>query len=257
MKNIAVLLPGIIRNYSHLEFINKMREFGIANNFNFYFFGYCYNFLGNGRHHWHFQREYNARKDLDINLIKSYSLSKLKITDQIIEKDKDGYDGRIISQWEGVKQSYLLYEEFVSETSTDFDLILRMRWDISVDCNKLKIVLNDCINDNKIRVVKYKTITDQGFVGSPNRVKDLCLFSEKYYELLSLNHFVNLQIQHRQFVDNIYKTNPRPRDHRNAHNLRFEPQSETMLTYYIDKNYKDVEKVILRHRHKWWELRRD
>ena len=111
MKNIAVLLPGIIRNYSHLEFISKMREFGVANNFNFYFYGYCYNFVGNGSHHWHFQREYNARKDLDINLIKSYSLTKLKITDQIIEKDKDGYDGRIISQWEGVKQSYLLYEE--------------------------------------------------------------------------------------------------------------------------------------------------
>jgi hypothetical protein len=257
MKKIAVLLPGIIRNYSHLEFIPQLRDQGKLDGFEFYFFGYCYDFLGSGRHHWHFNREYANKKTLDLDLINSYPLSKLKITNTIIEKDADGFDGRILSQWEGVKQSFLLCEEFTNETSINFDLIMRCRWDVSINYDRLKRVLKDSLIDNKLKVVKYKTITDQGFIGDVNQMKILCKFADNYYDVLSVDHFVNLQAKHRSFVSDILRKNPRARDPRNAHNLRFEPQSESMLTYFVDNNFKPSHKTILRHRHKWWELRRD
>jgi len=171
--------------------------------------------------------------------------------------DRDGYDGRIFSQWNGIKQSFKMCEKYSIESGVVFDLVVRARWDIDVVYDKFIKIITESCNDQKLKILKYKTITDQGFMGPLHLMKRVCMMADDYYEILELEHFVELQREHLRVVKELLQKNPAARDPRNAHVLRFEPQSEKMLTYYVDKQFDIGERSLLGHRHRWWTLRRD
>lgn len=252
MKHIAVLLPGIIREYDKLENISKMREFGLQNNISFYFFGVTYNFSGNPKNYWFADKDVDENIPLNKSVLNELNLDKIQIETEVIQKDKDGYDGRILAQWKLVYTAFTLATEYESEMNIKFDLVFRSRWDIDIKLNKLNKLFYTAYNEQKICIVKYRTISDQSFVGNPQLMKRVISIYDLFYEYLKLPEFVERENKHQEKV----KLKSNIRDRKNHKNLRFVPQSELMLTYHIN-NALDVKTEVknMGHRNKWWKLR--
>ena len=254
MKHIAVLLPGLVREYSKLDNINKMREFGEHNDISFYFFGVTYNFSGNTKNHWFTDKDVSANIPLDEVRLNEFCLDKLEIQNDIIQKDRDGYDGRIYAQWKLIYDAFASAENYSKKMNIEFDLIFRSRWDIDIHTDRLSELFDIAINDQKLCVIKYRTITDQSFVGPPELMKRAVSLYDVFYEYLELPIFVEKTNKHKyemeQKVNSVYHAR------HNHCSLRFAPQSEIMLTYHLNHafDYKSEVKNM-GHRRKWWKLR--
>tara|TARA_Y100000287_G_C14219547_1_gene355446 strand:- start:219 stop:1016 length:798 start_codon:yes stop_codon:yes gene_type:complete len=262
MKNVAVLLPGIIREYTYLEYINEIRKLEDEGNFKFYFFGICYDFQGMDKTAWHTHLDIKNDKKVDLSIVEKYNLDDLKVCTDIITEDADGYDGRILAQWTLVKDVFTMMEIFSKKNQIHFDCVVRSRWDLKIKIYKLLYSLNIVFDKNKISCVKYRTITDQSFMGPFDKMKKVCSIVDYYYDYLKLDKFIQMQETHTKIVQDM-KNNPNKyprralRDRKNEFNLRFSAQSEHLLSHHMYNNFKFPDEALnVRATHKWWQLRK-
>jgi hypothetical protein len=261
MKNIAVLLPGIIRSYDNLEYINKIRELEHNNDYRFYFFGISYDFKGSDTTAWHTQLDIDKNEKLDIDRVNSYNFTSFEVRTDIITTDTGGYDGRILGQWKLVYDCFNLAKQYSTKTDIKFDWMIRSRWDLKINCDKLKEVMEAGYTANVLSCIKYVTITDQSFMGPVDKMETICSLVNHYYEYLSLSKFIEKTKEHQKNVKYIKENKhkfPRRvlRDRKNEFNLRFPAQSEHLLTHHIFTNFKwGHDAVNMKNKNKWWQLR--
>ncbi len=262
MKNVAILLPGIIREYTYLEYINDIRKLENEGNFKFYFFGICYDFQGTDKTAWHTHLDIKNDKKVDLRIVEKYNLDDLKVCTDIITEDADGYDGRILAQWTLVKEAFTMMENFSKKNQIQFDCVVRSRWDIKIFAEKLNTVIKCSLQDNKICCIKYVTVTDQSFMGPFDKMKVVCDLCDYYYEYLKDKNFQERTLVHKKAVDDIL-ANPTKyprrvlRDRKNEFNIRFPAQSENLLTYHLSNKFTNkVNYINVTRKNKWWQLRK-
>ena len=262
MKNVAILLPGIIREYACLEYINEIRKLENTEDIKFYFFGISYDFKGCDKTAWHTHRDIKNNVKVDLSVVEKYNLDDFKIYSNIITEDADGYDGRILAQWTLVKDVFAMMESFSKKNQVKFDCVVRSRWDLKIKIDKLLYSLYIVFDKNKISCVKYITVTDQSFMGPFDKMKKVCSLVDYYYEYLKLDKFIEKNETHTRNVRDI-KDNPSKyprrvlRDRKNEFNLRFPAQSEHLLSHHLYNNFKWPDEAInVRKHNKWWQLRK-
>lgn len=223
--NICILIPGFIKSYKHLEYINKL-----INNLEFenvYVFGHIFNYLikpNEKKNNIDYNNKDNSIDTDKLKLFTSYSF----VDDDYNKFDDDGYDNRIYSQWYNIKKSYELYLDFSEKNNIKCDFFIRLRSDIKIkNINLCKYYIKDSYETDKMFFFKqHKKLTDQIFMGPQKYFEIICMLSDsiKTYYLLP---YIIKKI-------NIHKNKENKKD--NNKYLRFGRESETLLRIHFKKN---------------------
>lgn len=237
--NIAILIPGIIRNYQHLKIINKIKEHPSAKDLNFYIFGVTYPIKGDVSNSYYFNKDVKINNSLNLQKVKNLiKFHDLKISDDLSLKEENNYDGRILSQWKRVKEVLDLSIEYSITHNIKYDLIIRFRWDLSIELNNFFKYIKIAHQTQKVIFGSYSTAfcCDQCFIGPTDKMIKMLSLVDSYFEYFKTEYFIK---ETKDFL-----TSPKRLPHNK--NLRCYCQSEKLFNYHIRQvlNYdNDVIKV--------------
>lgn len=237
---VAVLLPGFIKSYAHLE-----QVFSIFQNndpFEFYFFGCVFDYIIPLNMHKH-KITYVAENFVDKEFLAT-KFTNIQYVDNSTYKayDADGYDNRIISQWINLKQCFDMAEQYSVEKNMPFDLVVRCRTDLFLKKHIVVSWLHESFLTKKIIFgQKALNVNDQFYLGPFDSMKKIMGLRDKYYEYLSLPEMI-LKSKNRKNMLN-----------RNRY-LRFENESEVLLWHHIQHVLLQSEYC---KKQKFWKIKRD
>ena len=210
---IAVIMSGIIKNYTHLENLNLI--FGNKTKHDFKIFGTCFDFLGHPRKA-RDNHDFGSDEMVDKNIVSKYYTDVNYIEGKsYVPYDEEGFTNRIISQWRNIKSGLLLAEQYEIQNNYKFDMIIRARPDISIDEKIFLEIIDKASVDNKI----YWR-SDCVVVGVADRMKQILRLSDHYYEYHELPMFKEATIKWLA---------------KNVHNnrVRSNGESERLLDYHV------------------------
>lgn len=222
--NICILIPGFIKSYEHLEFLQNL--FKSINADKIYVFGHIFSYI--------ISPNINKNKIIYDNINNNIDTNKLTIfnsfsyvSDNYEKYDKDGYDNRIYSQWFNVKKSFDLYLDFSKKNNIKCDIFIRMRSDLHIsNICKLNEIIEKSYKDNKIIFFKNgRIVNDTFFIGPFELFSKIMLLSDNIYDYYLLDNIKKKIIKHKN-----NKNKPQFNKY-----LRFRYESEILLWTHIQK----------------------
>lgn len=221
---ICILIPGFIKSYQHLIYLEKLFKYICADKI--YVFGHIFNYL--------IPPNINKEKILYDNKNINIDTNKLTIfnsfsyvSDNYKKYDKYGYDNRIYSQWFNIQKSFDLYLDFSKKNNIKCDIFIKIRSDLHIsNINRLNKIIKKSYKDNKIIFFqRIQGVNDQIFIGPYKLFYKIMLLSTNIYDYYLLDNIKERIIKHKN------KTN-KP-DHNKY--LRFGCESEILLWTHIKK----------------------
>jgi hypothetical protein len=239
MRNVAILLPGIVRNYERLQVLNNIVELGQERGINFYLFGMTYDFLGSLRTRKFAKKDSENANALDVNKLLLYPLTKLVVTRDIILKDDYGFCGRIYAQWKNIHETLNQAVDYAKTHGIVYDLIIRSRWDLRIKLKKMFEVIDISCEQDKLVVTRHgcRGPSDQMFMGPPRLMIDVCSMVNHYYEYLDTKFARRTK-------------NRKPPTAKGKLKTLFPCQSEKLLKFHIE-NVTDWSKDVI-YQKKWF-----
>ena len=239
MKRVAVLLPGFIKSYKHLEILKSL--FSNTIDYEFYLFGYVFDYIIPP----HVNKEkivYSKQIPLNKAIESMFSSIKYVDNDTYSQYDEGGFDNRIISQWRNVQKCYELSKEFSAQNNITFDCIVRCRTDLSINKQLFNTYLNESMSTNKCIFVRFVDwFNDQFFFGPVEKMDKLLYLSTKYYDYLNLPIFLERTSSHvRTTPFNMF--------------LHFGGESEILLYYHIEQTLTKMDYLI---KPQYWNILRN
>ena len=236
---VAVLVPGFIKSYAHLEQVFSLFQ----NNdlFEFYFFGCVFDYIippNINKEKIDYIPTVPVNKDL-----LATKFTRIQYVDNSTYKpyDADGYDNRIISQWINLKQCFDMAEQYSVENNITFDLVVRCRTDLFLKKHIVMSWLQESFRNKKIIFgQKGMILNDQFYVGPFDPMKRIMGLRDKYYEYLALPEMIQKSKNRTGILD------------RNRY-LRFENESEVLLWHHIHIVLQQSEYC---KKQKFWEIKR-
>lgn len=179
---IAIIMSGIIKNYNHLVDLYKI--FGDDSKHEYKIFGQCFDFLGSPRKA-RDNHDFQSEEMVDRSIVAKYytDISYIRGVDYV-PYDEEGFSNRIISQWKNIKEGLLLAEQYETDNSYQFDMIIRARPDISIIEGLLLNIIKNSAENKKI----YWR-SDCVIVGVAERMKQVLRLADYYYQYHELPVF--------------------------------------------------------------------
>jgi hypothetical protein len=242
--NVAILIPGFIKSYNHIDSIIELLKF--SEGITFYVFGFCFDYMIKP----HISKDklkYQPRVGLDIEKInRLYTRIKFVNNNKYKPIDKQGFDSRIYSQWFNIKRSFHIAENYAKENNITYDVVVRLRSDLQVNKVKFHHYINKAFLYHKVyfsRAWSSITINDQLFIGDYNNMKKLLNLVDHYHQYHQTPKFKRLREEHKN-----NKNKPE-----RCKNLRISCESETLLRHHLEKV---LEKNRYKMIDKYWKILR-
>ena len=236
--SICILIPGFIKSYSHLSYLEKLFKSISADKI--YVFGHIFNYI--------IPPNVNKEKivyddNINDNKIDSHKLTIFNtfsyVSDNYTKYDKEGYDNRTYSQWLNIRKSFDLYLDFSKKNNIKCDMFIRMRSDLHIsDITVLNKIITQSYIDNKI--IFFNTchvVNDQLFIGPYTLFKKIMLLSDNIYDYYLLDDIKKRIVKH--------KNNHRKPDFNKE--IRFGGESEILLRKHINICLNKIDYILINH----------
>lgn len=243
--NICILIPGFIKSYEHLEFLQNL--FKSINADKIYVFGHIFSYI--------ISPNINKNKIIYDNINNNIDTNKLAIfnsfsyvSDNYEKYDKDGYDNRIYSQWFNVKKSFDLYLDFSKKNNIKCDIFIRIRSDLHIsNICKLNEIIEKSYKDNKIIFFKNgRIVNDTFFIGPFELFSKIMLLSDNIYDYYLLDNIKKKIIKHKN-----NKNKPQFNKY-----LRFRYESEILLWTHIEKCIEKKDLLLINKKNNLFYIKR-
>ena len=237
--NVCILLPGFIKSYNHLNYLNTL--FNKINANKIYVFGHIFNYMIDPKCHKDTIDYSNKKKNyLDKNKLNIFD-SFQYVSDNYEKYDKDGYDNRIYSQWYNIKQSFELYLNFSKKNNVKCDIFIRMRSDLQItDVHRLNTIIQKSLLENNLIFFtpSCHIVNDQFFIGPFEQFKKIMLLSDNIYNYYLLDEIKERIIKHK---------NNKNKPNYNKY-LRFECESEILLWIHLKKHIHSKNLLLMENK---------
>jgi hypothetical protein len=216
---ICILIPGFIKSYTHLSYLEKLFKSISADKI--YVFGHIFNYM--------IPPNINKEKIVYDNINDKIDSNKLTIfdsfsyvSDNYTKYDKEGYDNRIYSQKNNIK----------------CDMFIRMRSDLHIsDITRLNNIITQSYISNKIIFFtpSCHIVNDQLFIGPYTLFNKIMLLSDNIYDYYLLDD-IKKRIVHHKTIHNKKNYNKE---------LRFGGESEILLWKHINICLKKIDYLLI------------
>jgi hypothetical protein len=232
---ICILIPGFIKSYTHLSYLEKLFKSISADKI--YVFGHIFNYM--------IPPNINKEKIVYDNINDKIDSNKLTIfdsfsyvSDNYTKYDKEGYDNRIYSQWLNIRKSFDLYLDFSKKNNIKCDMFIRMRSDLHIsDITRLNNIITQSYISNKIIFFtpSCHIVNDQLFIGPYTLFNKIMLLSDNIYDYYLLDD-IKKRIVHHKTIHNKKNYNKE---------LRFGGESEILLWKHINICLKKIDYLLI------------
>lgn len=234
---ICILIPGFIKSYSHLSYLEKLFKSIRADKI--YVFGHIFNYLIPPKANKEKIVYDNVKDKIDSNKLTIFN-SFSYVSDNYTKYDKEGYDNRIYSQWLNIRKSFDLYLDFSKKNNIKCDMFIRMRSDLHIsDITRLNNIITQSYISNKIIFFtpSCHVVNDQLFIGPYTLFNKIMLLSDNIYDYYLLDDIKKRIVNHK-------KNNRKPDFNKE---IRFGGESEILLWKHINICLNKIDYALIKH----------
>jgi hypothetical protein len=238
---VAVLIPGFIKSYNHIDNIIKL----LKNNdgINFYVFGHCFDYMIKPN-----KNKIKSERKLNMNKItKLYTNIEFANNKEYQKYDYYRFDNRIYSQWFNANKSFNMAEKYAAENNITYDIVIRLRSDLKINRTKFYNFIHKSYTCYKVFFGHGKsqiTVNDRLFIGDYDNIKKIISLIDYYYYYHQLPKFKKLHREHKNIKN-------KPLKYRF---LRFVGESEVLLRHHLEKKLNKGEYKFI---NPFWEILRN